>query len=268
MLGRSAKASPIGKPPHPKLIITIDGPAGVGKSTVAKLLARRLGLVYLDTGATYRALAYAALSQGIDPNDVAHLVRVAKSLRLDLHQVREDAIRVILNGCDVTRQIRTERITDAAAVVAQHPPVRAALVRLQRKLARADALVVEGRDTGSVVFPQARYKFFLTANARVRARRRQMELRSLQGRSPALSTIARQLAARDRLDRLRKIGPLIRPRGAVVLDTSRLTTTEVVQRMLRYLRFQNHGPHHRGHRIPRSVATTWLYATEAQRNFR
>jgi len=211
----------------------------VGKSTVAKLLARRLGLVYLDTGATYRALAYAALSEGIDPDDVSHLVRLAKSLRLGLQQVGQDAIKVILNGCDVTRQVRTERVTDAAAVVAQYPSVRAAMVRLQRKLARADSLVVEGRDTGSVVFPQARYKFFLTANAQVRARRRQMELRSLQGRSPVLSMIARQLAARDRLDRIRKIGPLIRPRGAVVLDTSRLTAHEVVQRMLRYLRFQH-----------------------------
>jgi cytidylate kinase len=218
-----------------RLIITIDGPAGVGKSTVAKLLAKRLGFVYLDTGATYRALAYAALSRGVDPRDARALVRLADSIYIALRQTTAGGLQVILNGHRVTRKIRTERATEAAAIVAQHPAVRAKLVRLQRRLFPASSLVVEGRDTGSVVFPRATHKFFLTATTAVRAGRRQMELRSLQGHAPALAVIARQLKARDRLDRLRKTGPLVRPRGAVLLDTSRLKAHEVVQRILRTL---------------------------------
>ena len=229
------------------LVITIDGPAGVGKSTVAKLLAKQLGLLYLDTGATYRALAYRALLHGLDPRDEGRLMRLASSLRLTLRQSaaclrkdqrgrQADGVKVMLNGHEVTRQIRTERVTDAAATVAQHARVRAAMVRLQRRLAGAGACVVEGRDTGSVVFPKARYKFFLTANIRVRARRRQMELRSLQGRAPSLAVIARQLKERDGLDRRRTTGPLVRPPKAIAVDTSHLNAHQVVQRMLLALR--------------------------------
>ncbi len=217
------------------LVITIDGPAGAGKSTAARLLAKRLGLWYLDTGATYRVLAYAAMSRGIDVRDSAALVRLSQRLRLSLRPTPEGLVQVLLDGSDVTRSIRTERVTEAAAVLAQHSPVRHALVRLQRKLARGHPIVAEGRDTGSVVFPRAACKFFLTAQAAIRAKRRQHELRALYGRAPAVTVIVRQLRARDRLDRLRTVGPLVKPRGAVVLETSRLGAAAVVERMLRHL---------------------------------
>lgn len=217
------------------LVITIDGPAGVGKSTVAKLLARRLGLMYLDTGATYRAVAYAALTRGIDPADERRLVRLARSLRIRLRPSEDQNVRVLLDGREVTRQIRAERVTEAAATVAQHPRLRAELVRLQRRLANGRSCVVEGRDTGSVVFPMAGYKFFLTAKVAVRARRRQMELAQVQGCAPSRRVIARQLRQRDQLDRRRPIGPLIKPSDAMVVDTSHLSAEEVVQRMLRAL---------------------------------
>lgn len=218
-----------------RVIITIDGPAGAGKSTVAKLLARRLKLAYLDTGATYRALAYEALSRRLDPHDETRMARVAARLRLVFKRTGWGRLRILLNGRDVTRRIRTETVTEAAAVVAQHPRVRAVLVRLQRRLIRSRMLVVEGRDTGTVVFPRAPYKFFLTADARVRARRRKMELQDAQGGSPSLSAIAGQLQHRDQLDRRRRVGPLVKPPGAVVVTTSRLSAREVVERMLQHL---------------------------------
>lgn len=214
-------------------MVTIDGPAGVGKSTVAKLLAKQLGLLYVDTGATYRSLAYQAIRKGIDPRDEPAMARLARSLRLIMRRSSANGPHVILQGHDVTRRIRTERVTDAAAIVAQHPNVRAELVRLQRRLARRHACVVEGRDTGSVVFPHASCKFFLTATVQVRAHRRRQELRQIQGHAPQASLIAKQLRRRDGLDRRRRIGPLVKPAGAVVLDTSRLSVRQVVQRLLR-----------------------------------
>lgn len=214
-------------------IITIDGPAGVGKSTVAKLLAKQLGLLYIDTGATYRSLAYQAIRKGCDPRDEPAMARLARLLRVSLRQSSANGPQVILHGRNVTRRIRTERVTDAAAIVAQYPAVREELVRLQRRLARRHACVVEGRDTGSVVFPGAAYKFFLTATVRVRAHRRQQELRQIQGHAPQARLIARQLRQRDGLDLRRRIGPLVTPAGAVVLDTSRLSARQVVQRLLR-----------------------------------
>ena len=219
-----------------RFIITIDGPAGVGKSTVAKLLAKRLRLRYLDTGATYRALAYRALLEGVDPKDEERLMPLARALRVELRRSATDRMTVLLHGREVTRQIRTERVTEAAAAVAQHPRVRGAMVRLQRQLADAQACVVEGRDTGSVVFPKARCKFFLTATVRVRAHRRQRELRSVQGRAPSLRVIARQLTARDGLDRRRTIGPLVKPPSAMTVDTSHLRAEAVVRRMLKHVR--------------------------------
>jgi cytidylate kinase len=230
------------------LIITIDGPAGVGKSTAARQLAARLRLAYVDTGATYRTLAYAALRAGGLPLvDARRLTRLARRLPLAMRQGRFGAVRVLLDGADVTRAIRTEAVTEAAAQIAQYPAVRAALVKRQRELALRPwsapaaggswrGVVLEGRDTGSVVFPQATLKFFLNAAPAVRARRRQQEVARLSGRRPPLAQIQEQLRFRDGLDRSRRVGRLIRPPGALMLDTSRLTQRQVVAILLERIR--------------------------------
>ncbi len=226
-------------PSKPKLrpvTVTIDGPGGVGKSTVAKLLAQRLGVMYLDTGATYRSLAYEAHRRGLNEVlDAKRIVSLARRLPLRLEPAAGGTLRVWLGADEVTEQIRTEKISEAAAVISQYPDVRAAMVRLQRGLADRHGVVVEGRDTGSVVFPQAAYKFFLDADPAVRARRRQRELQKRYGGEMPLRQVKEQLEYRDDLDRTRRVGPLIKPKGAVAINTSRLSAAQVVGRMLRHI---------------------------------
>lgn len=224
------------------LIVTIDGPGGVGKSTTAKRLAQRLGIAYLDTGATYRALALAALQRGLHPiADADPICRLARALPLRFAIDEEGLTRILLGGVDVTGAIRTEEVTEAAAQVSQHPAVREAMVALQRRLADGRSVVVEGRDTGSVVFPRAPHKFFLSASGAIRAKRRQLELGRLYGSRPPLVQVTEQLHFRDNLDRTRRVGPLIRPRGSIAIDTSRRTVAQVVETMLRHIQHQKAG---------------------------
>ena len=219
------------------MIVTIDGPAGVGKSTVAKMLAQRLNLTYLDTGATYRALAYAALETGLNLiNDTTRLSRLARRLPLQLRSRSKGRVQVLLNRADITSRIRTEEVSEAAAQVSQHPDVRVAMVRLQRKMADSQGIVVEGRDTGSVVFPHATHKFFLSAALAIRAKRRQRELSTLYGSSSPIVQVREQIHFRDSLDRSRRVGPLVKPPDAVAIDTSRLSATQVVQKILQHIR--------------------------------
>jgi cytidylate kinase len=142
---------------------------------------------------------------------------------------------VFLGVADVTHQIRTEEVTEAAAQLSQHPEIRRALVQMQRRLANTHGVVAEGRDTGSVVFPKASYKFFLDANPHTRARRRQFELLQLYGSNPPLAQVREQLHFRDGLDRTRRVGPLVKPKGAIAIDTSRLTAAQVVRAMERHI---------------------------------
>ncbi len=204
------------------------------------MLAQSLHIMYLDTGATYRSLAFAALEKHWVTN-LERLTSLAKHLPLYLKPLPGGGLRVLLDGKDITRDIRTERISEAAAQVSQYPQVREEMVNLQRRLASQHSVVVEGRDTGSVVFPQAAYKFFLDANPNIRAKRRQEELTQLYGTKASLKLVEEQLQFRDELDRSRKTGPLIKPAGAVVIDTSRLTADQVVKRMLRHIESRANG---------------------------
>lgn len=209
------------------VIITIDGPAGTGKSTVARGLAARLGLEFLDTGAMYRAAALVAVEQGVDPTDgpaLAEAVRRA-GLRFDW---TADPPRLLMGDRDVSRRIRDLDVSAVVSVVAGQPALREVLIERQRGIAAEHPrLVTEGRDQGSVVFPEADLRFYLDADLEVRAARRAAQLVEA-GTEAELETIVRDIRRRDRLDSTRADGPLIRPEGAVDVDTGNKTADEVV----------------------------------------
>lgn len=205
------------------MVIAIDGPAGAGKSSVARAVAKQLGLRYVDTGAMYRALALAALEREVDPDDASAVAELAA--RLDLH-VTEDA--VLVDGRDVTDRIRDSEVSRLAAQVARHEGVRRALVGLQRDAAASGDVVMEGRDIGSFVLPSAGLKVFLTASLQERARRRCRQLG--QSETPErLAELAAAIEERDAADRSRPASPLVQAPGAVVVDTTGLTEDEVVE---------------------------------------
>ena len=199
-------------------VIAIDGPAGSGKSTVARAVARRLGVDHLDTGAMYRSVAFAALRAGIDPSDEPVVSALARRLEIEVND------RVVVNGDDATEAIRRPDVSVAVSAVAQLPSVRAELVRRQREWVTArGGAVVEGRDIGSVVLPDADVKVYLTASDEERARRRAGE-----AGQPASADVAADLARRDRIDAARTASPMVVADGAVVIDTTALSVDEVV----------------------------------------
>ena len=199
-------------------IITIDGPAGAGKSTVARIVARRLDLRFLDTGAMYRAIALKARRLGVaDPHAIAEMAG---------RTCMEIGDRVRLDGEDVSEEIRRPEITAAVKPIADSPECRAQLVRLQREAGKDGGLVTEGRDQGSVVFPDATLKIYLDADLAVRARRRHAES------GGDLADIEKSIARRDAEDRSRPVGALVRPGGSIAIDSSGLTVEEVVARIL------------------------------------
>ena len=221
------------------MIITIDGPAGSGKSTAARLLAKTLGIAYLDTGATYRALTLAAMQQGLDLTDEAALAELAG--RLDLHMApAETGTVVVLDGQDVSAEIRSVEVTDKAHYAADSPAVRAVLVALQRRIGeelarRSGGVVAEGRDQGTVVFPDADVKFYLDASPEVRARRRYEEL-AARGEDVSLQQVLEAIRRRDRRDRSRSAGPLAKPPGAIEIDTSEMTVEQMVGELVSWVR--------------------------------
>ncbi len=212
------------------MIVTIDGPAGSGKSTAARELARRLGFRFLDTGAMYRAVAWACLDRRVPLDDAETVAEVARGLRIEF-----DNDRVLADGRDVTEAIRTPAVTEAASVVATNPQVREALAAKQRAIGRRGDIVTEGRDQGTVVFPDAEVKFFLTAGPEVRARRRQQEL-AAKGQSVPLAAVLEQIHQRDRRDETRASGPLRPADDAIRIDTSDLSPTEVLDLLERTVR--------------------------------
>lgn len=207
------------------MIITIDGPAGAGKSSAARALAQRLGFEYLDTGAMFRAVTLAALRQGIDRTDQAALAQLLTNLGLEMPPGR-----VLLHGEDVTAAIRTTTVTEASGPIANSPVVRQYLARLQRQWAVGRNLVCEGRDQGTVVFPDAACKFFLVADPWERARRRQRDL-AARGETVALEEVLRAQEERDRRDASRDLAPMVPAPDAILLDSTALTLEQVVDRM-------------------------------------
>lgn len=211
------------------LIVAIDGPAGAGKSTAARLLAARLGYALLDTGAIYRTMALRARQRGISWDDGRAVAGLADELELSFRL--EGAVNhVIANGEDVTAAIRTPEISDGASRVSALPEVRAALLGLQRRIGAAGGVVVEGRDIGTVVFPKAQAKFFLTATADERARRRVAELQAA-GRTVDLEQTKAEILARDDRDSSRATAPLRQAPDAVEIDSSAMGPDDVVTRM-------------------------------------
>jgi cytidylate kinase len=208
------------------MIVTLDGPAGAGKSSVARALAARLGWCHLDTGAMYRAVALIALERGTPLDDPGRLATLAESLAITLKDGR-----VLVGDRDVSAEIRTERVTQATRPVADAPPVREALKRLQRRLAAGLDVVTEGRDQGSVVFPRAELKVYLTASPEERARRRQRE-EEARGVATSFEAVLRSQIRRDEGDRTRPVAPLKPADDAVVLETDGLSATDVVERLV------------------------------------
>jgi CMP/dCMP kinase len=213
------------------MIVAIDGPAGSGKSTVARGVARRLGFAYLDSGAMYRAVTLLALERGVDLDDGAALARLASEAQVELREREHDYVQVILNGRDVSEKIRAPQVTGASSSVAAHAEVRSAFLKKQRQLISSGDHVVEGRDIGTVVAPNAELKVFLTADADERARRRTAELERRGLRSEAREVQA-AIEQRDQLDSTRSAAPLRVAEDAVTLDTTGLEAEQVIEQVV------------------------------------
>jgi CMP/dCMP kinase len=215
-------------------IVAIDGPAGSGKTTVSRSVAERLGYVVLDTGALYRTLALAASRAGLSPSSAglgSFCHELVERGAIVLTPLPGGGVRVLLDEEDVSRAIRTPEMSDLASQVSVVPEVRAALLDLQRKIGEKGGVVVEGRDIGSVVFPDAEAKFFLTASVERRAERRFAELSSGEN-APTLSSVRHQVVERDRRDSERAVAPLVQARGATLMDSTNLGIDEVVDRIV------------------------------------
>ena len=212
-------------------VITIDGPGGSGKGTLSRLLAKQLGWHWLDSGAIYRLTALAALRTGVDLDDVPALVEQARTLGASFGESADSEASVFLDGEDVTAELRTEEAGEAASRIAAYPEVRAALLRRQRDFRQAPGLVADGRDMGTVVFPDAELKLFLTASIEERAQRRYKQLKA-QGFDISIDALFREISARDDRDMNRAVSPLRPAEDAVIIDSSAMSIDEMRQRAL------------------------------------
>lgn len=210
--------------------IAIDGPAGAGKSTIAKMVAKRLGYIYVDTGAMYRAMALYIMRQGIDSADSASISKECNDADISITYL--DGVQVVLlNGENVNGLIRTEEVGNMASSTSVNPDVRKKLVDLQRILAKRENVVMDGRDIGTVVLPDAKVKIYLTASSKVRAERRFLELKA-KGIEADIDTIEKDIIERDYRDMNREISPLKKADDAVLIDSSDMTIDEVVEKMI------------------------------------
>lgn len=215
------------------LQIAIDGPAGAGKSTIAKAIAKRLGIFYIDTGAMYRAITYKALGLNISLDQEKIITDMAWQTNITLEH--DQAGRVFCDGQDVTAAIRSPEVTRGVPVIAAYSGVRERLVDLQRQEAGRGSVVMDGRDIGTYVLPKADLKIFLTATAEERAKRRWLELQK-SGKSLAFQEVKQDMEIRDQTDQQRKVSPLVPAADAVLLDTTGLSIEEIVERIIRLIR--------------------------------
>jgi len=218
-----------------EMVITIDGPAASGKSTVARLVAQKLGASFLDTGAMYRAVTLAAMKAGVDMSDEKELLGVMRTSKFQF-SVKDGLTMVSIDGVDVSDEIRSPEVTAKARYIASAAMVREKLVRMQRQFAAGEKkIVTEGRDQGTVAFPDAGIKFYLTARIAERARRRQAELRA-KGIDSGIEEIQASLEKRDRSDQSRTVGPLKIAKDAIIINTTNLNIEEVVEKVLGFVK--------------------------------
>ena len=217
------------------LIIAIDGPAGSGKSTVSQRLAKKLSCIYVDTGAMYRALTLKALNTATNLRSQKSLVRLSAQTKIDLKNSNDGSVRVFLDGVEVSKKIRMPEVTNSVSYIARTKGVRAYMVKLQRKLGKKGGAVLEGRDIGTVVFPDADKKFYLDASIEERAKRRYKELKQL-GQKISLKKLEKDIKIRDAHDRRRKVAPLKIAEDAIYLDTTKLNINKVINELLRHIK--------------------------------
>ncbi|WP_019534083.1 (d)CMP kinase [Paenibacillus ginsengihumi] len=213
-----------------KFNIAIDGPAGAGKSTVARLVAEALGFVYVDTGAMYRAVTWRVLQEGLTPEQTAEMIALTERIELRLVP-GENGQQVFVDGIDVTREIRSREVTSHVSRVSSIPEIRRLLTAKQKELAKDKGVVMDGRDIGSQVLPDAELKVFLTASVRIRAERRFRELGGAQ-QGMSLEQLEQEIARRDKMDEQREASPLVKAPDAVLIDSSAMEIPEVVERIL------------------------------------
>jgi CMP/dCMP kinase len=214
------------------LVIAIDGPVGAGKSTVAKLVARKLGYLYVDTGAMYRTVALKALRLGMDINDPIVMAMLAEATDIQLQQQGDGSVRVFLDGEDVTEAIRTPEVSEASSIVSAHEGVRKVLAERQKAMAKLGGVVMEGRDIQTVIAPDAEVKIFLTASLEERAKRRWLELQQ-KGISVSYEEVLQEVKERDERDKTRAIAPLRKAPDAVEIDTTGMTPEEVAEKIVK-----------------------------------